>query len=209
MLLGRKRPGQALKAMSVPGHQPSHLFYVTDHSTGLRFLVDTWAKVSVVPPSHAEQKHRQEGFSLQAINNMAAIPTFGNHSLTQDLGLRRTFRWVFIIAEVKNPILGADFLHCYNLLVDIRRNKLSNSLTHLEVQGITSQTSSPCPALLPRLPKTKYEAILSEFPSGTQPCHSDQPVKHDITHHITSTTHCQCTPQTTVTRATKNRSSRV
>ncbi len=44
---GGKRAGQSLVAMSTTGLQPSRLFYVTDCSTGLRFLVDTGAEVSV------------------------------------------------------------------------------------------------------------------------------------------------------------------
>ena len=96
----------------VTGLSTSRLFYLTDCSSGLRFLVDTGAEVSVIPPSRIDRKHQQSNLSLQAINN-TSIPTFGNHSLTLDLGPRRSFCWVFIIAEVKNPILGADFLHSY------------------------------------------------------------------------------------------------
>jgi len=56
---------------SAPGLLPtSRLFYVTDHSTGLHFLVDTGAEVSVIPSSSTDCKHRQDSFSLQAVNNM-------------------------------------------------------------------------------------------------------------------------------------------
>ena len=137
----------------------------TDRSTGLRFLVDTGAEVSVVPPSRTERKNQQNGFSLQAVNN-TAIATYGKGSLTLDLGLRRTFRWVFVIADVKNPILGADFLRNYSLLVDMRRNRLSDALTQLKVQGIASHVLSPSPTVLPRRPLTEFESILSESPSN-------------------------------------------
>ena len=46
---------------------PSRLFFVCDRSTGLRFLVDTGAEVSVVPPSRTDRNNRQENFSLQAV----------------------------------------------------------------------------------------------------------------------------------------------
>ena len=56
-----KRAGQPLMAASVPGLLPtSRLFYVTDHSTGLHFLVDTGAEVSIIPPSATDRKHRQD-----------------------------------------------------------------------------------------------------------------------------------------------------
>ena len=52
------------------------------------------------------------------------IATYGNQLLTLNIGLRRTFQWVFIIADVKNPIIGADFLRRYSLLVDVEHNQL-------------------------------------------------------------------------------------
>ena len=96
-------------AMNVTGLLPSRLFYIMDRSTGHRFLVDTGAEVSVLPPSRRELKHRDEGCNLLAVNG-STIPTYGKCSLTLDLGLRCTFRWVFVIANIKSPILGADFL---------------------------------------------------------------------------------------------------
>ena len=44
------------------------------------------------------------------------------HSLS--LGLRRTFRWAFILADVRQPILGANFLRNFNLLLDITHHQL-------------------------------------------------------------------------------------
>ena len=48
----------------------------------------------------------------------AAIATYGIQSLTFNLGLRRTFHWVFLVADVTTPIIGADFLRHFDLLVD-------------------------------------------------------------------------------------------
>ena len=87
---GGKRFGQSLVATNT-GQQPSRLFYVTDKHSGYRYLVDTGAEVSVIPPSPTERKHRQERSGLQAVNG-TPIATFGSRSLTLDLGLRRTFR---------------------------------------------------------------------------------------------------------------------
>ena len=84
--VSRKQPGQSLGAMGVTGHSQSRLFYITDHNTGLRLLVDTGAEVSIVPPSASEHKYPQVGFSLLAANN-SPIATYGKCSLTLDLGL--------------------------------------------------------------------------------------------------------------------------
>ena len=124
-------------ATSVPGHHPCRLFYVTDCTSGLHFLVDTGAEVSIIPASVSDRTHHRNNFTLQAVNN--TIATYGNRLLTQNIGLRCAFQWVFIIADVKNPIIGADFLHTYSILVDIAHNRLVDSLTQLQVQGIAIQ----------------------------------------------------------------------
>ena len=157
-----------------------------DCPTSLRFLVDTGAEISVIPPSRAERKHRQDDFSLQAVNN-TVITTYGTRSLTLDLGLRRTFRWVFVVADVKNPILGADFLRNYNLLVDVRHRRLSDAMTQLKVQGLICHDSSPRPTLLPCRTMSAFKNILSDFPTVLRPHATEEAVKHDVTHHIETT----------------------
>ena len=67
---------------------------------------------------------------LQAVNN-SAIATFGEKSCTLNIGLRRVFQWVFLIADVPMAIIGADFLQHYALLVDVTNHKLINTTTHL------------------------------------------------------------------------------
>ena len=84
--------------------------------------------MSVLPPSR--NKHHNEGCNLLAANS-STIPTYGKRSLTLDLGLRRTFRWVFVVADIKSPILGADFLRHYSLLVDMKHNQLVDTITQL------------------------------------------------------------------------------
>ena len=185
MFLVGKRPGQSLAATSAPGPSPSRLFYVTDRNSGLRFLVDTGAEASVIPPTRTDRK-QQDGPGLQAVNG-TPIATYGRRSLTLDLGLRRTFRWVFTIADIKTPILGADFLRYFCLLVDMRQHRLSDALTQLKIQGIATHDTSPSPAFLQTRTNSEYDAILAEFPSITRPGSSDQPVKHNVTHHITTT----------------------
>ena len=137
----------------------------------------------MLPPSRTERRSRQDGLGLQAVNN-TPIATYGECSLTLNLGLRRILRWVFIIADVKNPILGADFLRHYGLVVDVKRNRLSDTVTHLKVQGILSHELSPSPTLRTTPSQTQFDSVLAEFPAITKPCNGDHPVKHDVTHHI-------------------------
>ena len=142
--------------------------------------------MSIIPPSKAERKNRQDTFGLLVVSNLPIV-TYGTHSLTLNLGLRRTFRWVFMIANVRNLILGADFLNHYGLVVDMRRRRLWDTRTQFFVQGVISSSPSPSPRLLPITPSNDFTAIMAEFPTITQPCSKDRPIKHDITHHIDTT----------------------
>ena len=106
--------------------------------------------------SHLENSHThrktQKGPSLQAINNTS--PTYGTCSLTLNLGLRRTFRWVFAIADISKAIIGVDFLKHYGLSVEMKSHPLLDPLTHLKVQGIAaSVTSSLVLSLIPKQPQ--------------------------------------------------------
>ena len=66
--------------------------------------------------------------------------------------------------DVKQPIIGADFLRHYNLLVDMAHNRLTDAPTHLQVQGITTTDVSPSPALLSKQPGNEFEVLLTQFP---------------------------------------------
>ena len=131
-------------------------------------------------------EHRQDSFTLGAVNH-TSIATYSQRSLTLILGLRQTFHWIFIIANVKSPILGTDFLHNYSIIVDVKHNKLLDGLTQLRVQGISMDESSPSPSLLPKQASTPFKTILSQFPQVIRPCTGSHYIKHDITHHITTT----------------------
>ena len=149
--------------------------------------MDTGAEVSVIPRSHTTRPGRRDNLNLQAVNG-SSIATFGTQSLTLNLGLRRTFRWIFIIADVGHPIIGADFLHHFGLLVDMKCSCLLDAVTQLHVQGITTCTPSPHPVLnLHSASPSVYDSILSEFPDVTQLCSYDRPPKHTVTHHIVTT----------------------
>lgn len=61
------------------------------------------------------------------------IKTYGERSLTLDIVLRRTFRYIFNIANVRQAITGADRLRWFALTVDLRRNMLLDGETQLGV----------------------------------------------------------------------------
>ena len=46
--------GKSLAAMNSSDQKQGHLFHIDNKSSGLHFLVDTGAEVSVIPPSQAD-----------------------------------------------------------------------------------------------------------------------------------------------------------
>ena len=61
LFLVEKRPGQPLMA--------TNGIFVTDRTSSLRFLVETGAEVSVIPPLSAHCTPSHAGVTLQAVNN--------------------------------------------------------------------------------------------------------------------------------------------
>ena len=95
-------------------------------------------EVSVIdlPPSTTNRKHWWNSLNLQAVHD-SPIATYSERLLNVNIGLQWTFQWIFIVSDVKQPILGAGFLRHCNLLVDIVHNCVTDALTQLQVQGIT------------------------------------------------------------------------
>ena len=185
MQLG-KLSGRTLVATSVTGPPYSCLFFVSDAHTNTRFLVDTGSEVSVIPPNPTDRRRSPDSLTLMAVND-TPIRTYGKRSLTLNLGLRRSLPWIFIIADVQKPILGADFLKHFGLMVDMSHRKLVDTHTHLHIQSIHSAHSSLSATLYPKDTTNPYLTLLSDFPSLTQVAVSDAPVKHNISHHIETT----------------------
>ncbi|BHF66494.1 hypothetical protein SprV_0200951100 [Sparganum proliferum] len=90
-------------------------------------------------PCSSDRRFPSPGLHLQAAN-CSPIPTFGSLSLTLNIGLRRSFTWIFVIAAVPHAILGSDFLAEFDLLVDCRRARLLDRTTGLFVRGLTPFT---------------------------------------------------------------------
>ena len=180
-----KLPSQQLAVTSLAGSSStSHFFYITDRTTGTHFLVATGTDVSVLPPSAAD-KRKPSSFTLQAVNQSAFL-TFGEKSTTLDIGLRRCYQWIFIIADIPIPILGADFLAHFGFKVDVRHRQLIDTTTGLSLRGIQSTIPSPCPVF--HFPaSTPYTDLLKKFPDISRPCYNTSSVKHSVTHHIRTT----------------------
>nr|VZI06730.1 unnamed protein product [Spirometra erinaceieuropaei] len=158
----RSHPTVEATAAGSAANLHTRRLFLWDRIAGAKFLVDSGAEVSVVPPTPVERKTRSS-VCLTAANN-SIIPTFGQRSITLDLGLRRIFRWVFITADVSVALIGADFLAHVNLLFDLRNRRLVDCITDLHA-------------------RCQSDAV----PRLTNPSFREVDIKHTVTHHISTT----------------------
>ena len=98
-----------VEAARADGRQ--HRLFVADPNSSIRYLIDTGAEISVLPKTFAGKTKSlpPTKTTLFAANN-TAIHTYGEKLMVLDLKLRTTFKWIFVIADIEKPIIGADFL---------------------------------------------------------------------------------------------------
>lgn len=186
LLLAGKLAGLVLLATSTLGLPPSRLFFIMSRTSHLRFLADIGAQVSVISPSYCGSTYPYTGPSLQATNH-SSIATHSVCPLCLNLELRRLFQWTFIVADMKHPILGANFLGHFNLLVGVNLRCLVDTLTQLQVHDILTQEPSPSPSIPLPDHSDDFIALLTKFPCLLCPLPPDQPVQNTVTHHIVTT----------------------
>ncbi|KRY23942.1 Transposon Tf2-6 polyprotein [Trichinella patagoniensis] len=144
----RKRTARDLMAVGSSGKRVRCLFFVQERSYGMRFLVDTGSEVSVVPYNATlrSQLHTADIPQLTAANG-TRIDVVGSRELTVDLGFTRPRKWKFIVARIAQPILGADFLRHFNLLVDLKHQRLIDMTSWTFSNGLVKtsniKTSKP------------------------------------------------------------------
>ena len=145
-------------------------------------MIDTGAAVSVLPQSCANGTVDSGGLTLVAANN-TTITTYSTCKRVVDVGLKRNYTWTFIVADIKQPILGANFLIHYNLLVDLQGRCLRDMRTGLAIHPTLSSIK---PLLLNRIDciRNEYTKLLDQFPELTRPTTKGETVKRGITHKI-------------------------
>ncbi|GBN41053.1 hypothetical protein AVEN_118515-1 [Araneus ventricosus] len=120
--------------------RPNSRLCITDLITRNKFLVDSGAAVCCYPKKLTNFKSKQD-LELYAANG-SPISTYGTIKLELDFGLRRSFIWSFLVADVSDPIIGADFLERFELLIDVRNGRLLDGRTSLFVKGMVKRTKS-------------------------------------------------------------------
>ena len=88
--------------------------FLTNQLNGQQLLADSGSDLSCYPRNLLSGIHNDAGYNLEAANQ-STIKTYGIMSDNIDIGFSRTSIWNFTIADVSDPIIGADFLVQYKL----------------------------------------------------------------------------------------------
>lgn len=160
---------------------PSRRLFIFDSNNKLNFLVDTGADISIVPRNTFSNFKKDTQITLSAVNG-SSISTYGKQFLKINLGLRRDFPFIFTVASIERPIIGADFLARFGLTVDLKNRRLIDNETKLEVNCVYFNANLPTPKIFSV--ENKFIKILQRFPSLFAEPDFNLPIKHKVKHRI-------------------------
>lgn len=159
--------------------------HVVDRLTKTKFLVDTGSDVSCYPKSFFKKNFKKTLSNLFAANG-SPIETYGIKLINLDFGFRRKLQFPFVIADVCKPIIGADFLEQFGLVVDIRKRCLVDPVTKCSAKGCA--TICEIQAVKTISKNLDYSKLLEKFKEITRiTTMSQKEVKHNTLHFIPTT----------------------
>ncbi|XP_066960735.1 uncharacterized protein [Macrobrachium rosenbergii] len=112
--------------------------YVLGTISGRMMLIDTGAMRSVFPPSREDRRRPPDLAASLTAANGSPILSYGTRLLSVSI-LGQRYKWNFIVADVRTPLLGADLLAHFGLVIDIGRRRL------LDTESCRSLPLSPGP----------------------------------------------------------------
>jgi hypothetical protein len=157
-----------------------------DSFTGRDYLVDSGAELCVIPASNADRRNQSEGGSLIAANG-SKIQSYGKRELALQFGTSK-FTQVFMVADVSQPILGANFFSKNHLLIDLAHAQIVQADDWVKIPASSCPDSTTEEAGLHEIRRSVYEALLAKYPELL--VHTLRPnadVLHSTEHHIDTT----------------------
>ena len=164
------------------------LFHLRDKTSNIKYLVNTGASLSILPRKSFKQNTLIPDPSFQMMGaNGSVIKTYGKANKRLNIGLGQQYSWSFIIADVTEPILGADFLRAKRILVDVTNKRLLRVSDLKSCQLIPTNQSHKV-SFVPSRPASRWERLLCRFKPITCPqtCWNTE-TQHDVTHSIETT----------------------
>ncbi|UYV68177.1 K02A2.6-like, partial [Cordylochernes scorpioides] len=179
--LDRSRSRSKNRTQSRPRRLSQSPIICDDKNTGLRFLVDSGADISIIPPKDKNRMPSSD-YKLYAANG-TEIVTYGTKVRNLDIGLRRQFQWPFVIANTNRAIIGADFLNNFGLIIDIKNKRLIDGINNLSIRGVI-QSISDMGNISTLNSSSKVSAILTKYPNLCRPPADFVEAKHSVKHYI-------------------------
>ena len=104
----------------------------------INFLIDTGSEITILPRSEADGLVLSPSSVRLSSANGQPIAVYGEATIEIKIPrLRRAFNWTTVIADTTNPILGADFLSHFHLIVDCKYKKLIDGITNKQMKCAT------------------------------------------------------------------------
>ena len=166
---------------------------VWDRRSGCTYLVDcgadfsvfpaSAADFSVFPASAADKKSLSPSDPLVAANG-SLIKTWGKRNVSLLLGHGHSFIQEFHVADVTEPILGANFFVANNLTIDMARRRL---IDMADLAAILTKIACQSPSVsgIHAPSVNAFDRIIDDFPELLIPrFKSTDTNKHGVEHHI-------------------------
>ena len=132
-------------------------------------------------PKPRNSKLRPTGVQLQAANG-SKIDTYGKSVCTLHID-GRPFEYEFIIADVHQRIIGADFLSEFGLAPNVRDGNLIDIAT-FEILNATLSRATSNPISFVDQVNNRFYQLLDSFPAIITPAFTVKNPRHGVEHHI-------------------------
>ncbi|XP_036334771.1 uncharacterized protein LOC118745424 [Rhagoletis pomonella] len=147
----------------------------------MQFLIDTGADVSVIPKGSRSVNHKPTTMKLFAANG-TSINVYREAILKVNLCLRREFVWTFLIADVTSGIIGADFIRHFELLIDLKRNRIIDNSTSLK--SVAQAVKGTDPSIKSFDTSSPFADLLGEFAEITRRAQPGVMTNSSVVHYI-------------------------
>ena len=171
--------------MNAVSGQKGSLLHINDSRTNEKWLVDGGALLSIIPPTPQQRNSGPNGTQLKAANG-TKIDCFGTITKTITIG-ERSFTFEFIIANVSQRILGADFLAAFYLAPNHRDGVLLDLNTFDTLPATLAHGVKSDPINLVDYGDDPYYKLLDSFPDVITPSFTPVEPKHGVRHYIPTT----------------------
>ena len=179
-----KRQGQQVADVNLVAGQKtqSFLIHITDTRTNELWLVDGGALLSIIPPTASQRRRGPSGCKLRAANG-TDIACFGTVTRTITIG-HSDFTFDYVIADVRNRIIGADFLAHFNLAPNHKDALLLNLNDFSTLPARHARGATNTPVNFVSHSEDPFFKLLDQYPEIQTPTFTLKEPKHGIKHHI-------------------------